>query len=390
MSGLVERVTRARKGIGRRKPVAAVGALVLTVGGSAALGLTRPAEAASACRVSYGIAGTWPGGFTTSISITNLGSPVTHWVLAFSLPGGETVSQGWNAAYRQFGQNVTATSASYDADLRTGETTGIGFNARYSTVRSPGGPPSFTLDGAACTSVISSNAAHAPTDPGPPSPPPPTTAGPGSLDASGHLFESSQRFAQYRVGGYAVSNDEWGTGYDTQTLWVNSAESWGLYATQPDTPNVKSYSNIGVNLHVPLDSLSSATSTFHETNPVGGAWESAYDIWLNGTGIEVMAWTYVSGGVRPLGYPVSTVTLAGSTWTLYTGDNGHNPTYSFVRNGNETSGTVDLLSLLKYLEKTGGYFSDPVLSSIQYGWEITGTDGVQKDFTMNEYSASTS
>jgi hypothetical protein len=249
----------------------------------------------------------------------------------------------------------------------------------------PGTSSSFTLSATPCTSVVSAGSATA-------NPPPPAFPSAPPLTADGHLFESSQRFAQFQVGGYAMSNDEWGTGYNIQTLWVNSAENWGIHATQPDSPGVKSYANIGVNLHTALDSLTSVTSSFNETNPVGGSWESAYDLWLNGTGIEVMAWTYESGGVRPLGQPVGTVTLGGSggTWTLFVGNNGHNPTYSFVREGDESSGTVDLLSLLKYLEKTGGYFSDPVLSSIQYGWEITGTGNAEKDFTMNEYSAATS
>lgn len=246
-------------------------------------------------------------------------------------------------------------------------------------------PTAHASHAASSTSVVSAGSAPSasagPNFPSAPAMPPLTT--------DGHLFESSQRWAQFWVGGYSMSNDEWGTGYNTQTLWVNSAEDWGIHATQPDTPGVKSYANIGVNLHAALDSLSSATSSFNETNPVGGNWESAYDLWLNGTGIEVMAWTYESGDVQPLGYPSGTVALGGSTWTLFVGNNGRNPTYSFVREGNETSGTVDLLSLLKYLEKTRGYFSNPVLSSIQYGWEITGTGDVRKDFTMNAYSAST-
>ncbi|MBR7825740.1 hypothetical protein KDK95_05430 [Actinospica sp. MGRD01-02] len=242
----------------------------------------------------------------------------------------------------------------------------------------PASPSTFALDATSCTSVVSAGSATTSAPPAFPTAPP--------LTADGHLFESSQRFAQFQTGGYAMSNDEWGTGYNTQTLWVNSSQNWGIHATQPDTPDVKSYANIGVNLHTSLDSLTSVTSSFNETNPVGGSWESAYDLWLDGTGIEVMAWTYESGGVQPLGQPVGTVTLGGSTWTLFVGNNGHNPTYSFVREGNENSGTVDLLSLLKYLEKAG-YFSNPVLSSIQYGWEITGTGDVEKDFTMNEYSA---
>ena len=390
MSGRVTRAARGYTRIGALRPAAALAAVVLATTGAAALALAQPAEAADGCRVSYAISGTWRGGFTANVSVTNLGSPITNWTLAFTLPGDETVSQRWNAAFSQSGRSVTATNSSYNAGLRTNQTTEIGFNGAYSSGPFPGNPSSFTLNAIPCTSTVSSPSAPAAPAPGFPSPPPATTNGSGSRDSSGHLFESSLRFAQYRVGGYAVSNDEWGSGYNTQTVWVNSATNWGLSATQPSTPGVKSYANISKDVNVALNSLSSATSSFNETNPADGNWESAYDLWLNGTGIEVMAWTYVNGNARPLGYPTRTVTLGDNTWTLYVGDNGHNPTYSFVRQGNETSGTVDILGLLKYLENTGGYFSNPVLSSIQYGWEITGTDNVQQNFTMNDYSASTS
>jgi hypothetical protein len=97
-----------------------------------------------------------------------------------------------------------------------------------------------------------------------------------------------------------------------------------------------------------------------------------------------------STAVGPLGSSVGTVSLDGNPWTLYAGSNGSNPTYSFVRSGNESSGTVNLLDLLKYLENTKKYFSNPTLSTIQYGWEISGTGNTQLNFTMNSYSASTS
>ncbi len=171
---------------------------------------------------------------------------------------------------------------------------------------------------------------------------------------------------------------------------MNSATNWGVFSTQPSTSGVKSYANISKSIGTALNSLSSATSSFNESNPSGGNWESAYDIWLNGSGIEVMVWTYVSGNVGPLGSSVGTVSLDGNTWTLYAGSNGSNPTYSFVRSGNETSGTVNILDLLKYLENTKGYFANPTLSTIQYGWEISGTSNVQENFTINNYSASAS
>jgi Cellulose binding domain/Glycosyl hydrolase family 12 len=370
---------RARK---RLATGAAAAAAVLIATGTAALTLAQPAAAASGCLVSY-TASSWPGGFTASISITNLGSPITSWTLAFTLPGDEAVSQGWSATYSQSGQNVTAANVSYNGSLGTNGNTSIGFNGSYSGSSFPGNPTSFTLNGTACTGTVPSTPPPTPT-------PTPTTPSPTPTGSPGYLYESSDQWAQYSTGGYTIYNDEWGSGHNTQTLWVKPATNWGVFSTQPSTSGVKSYANISKSVGVALNSLSSATSSFNETNPSGGNWESAYDIWLNGTGIEVMVWTYVSGNVGPLGSAVGTVSLDGNTWTLYAGNNGSNPTYSFVRSGNESSGTVNLLDLLKYLENTKGYFSNPTLSTIQYGWEISGTNNVQENFTINNYSASAS
>jgi Glycosyl hydrolase family 12 len=204
------------------------------------------------------------------------------------------------------------------------------------------------------------------------------------------VYESSAQYASYSTGGYTVYNDEWGSGHGTQTLWVNSASNWGVYSTQPATSGVKAYPNDSKSIGTALNSLNSVTSSFNESNPGSGNWESAYDIWLNSSSYEVMVWTDVSGDVGPLGSSVGTVSLAGSTWTLYAGNNGSNPTYSFVRSGNETSGSINLLTMLKYLENTKGYFSNPALSTVQYGWEITSTNNTQEDFTINSYSVSTS
>jgi Glycosyl hydrolase family 12 len=213
-----------------------------------------------------------------------------------------------------------------------------------------------------------------------------TLIAPSALAA---VYESSAQYASYSTGGYTMYNDEWGSGHGSQTLWVNSASNWGVYSTQPNTSGVKSYPNDSKSIGTALNSLSRVTSSFNESNPGSGNWESAYDIWLNSSSYEVMIWTYVSGDVGPLGSSVGTVTLDGNTWTLYAGNNGSNPTYSFVRSGNESSGTVNVLDLLKYLENTKRYFSNPTLSTVQYGWEISSTNDTQEDFTINSYSVTT-
>src|SRR5581483_4623719 len=71
--------------------------------------VTAPASAASAgCSMAYSVQSQWPGGFTGSVVITNLGSALTGWSLAFDFPdAGQKVTQGWNATWSQSGRHVT-------------------------------------------------------------------------------------------------------------------------------------------------------------------------------------------------------------------------------------------------------------------------------------------
>ena len=208
--------------------------------------------------------------------------------------------------------------------------------------------------------------------------------------ASAATYTSSAQYASTTSGSYTIYNDEWGSGYGSQTLWVDSYNDWGVYSTQPSTSGVKSYPNVSLPVGTALNSLSTATSSFGVSVPSSGNWEAAYDIWLNSSSYEVMVWVDKSGDVGPLGSSIGNLTLNGSTWTVYVGSNGSNPVYSFVRTSNETSGTVNILGLLDWMENTKGYFSDPTLSTIQFGFEISGTGDTQEDFTVNSYSASAS
>lgn len=208
--------------------------------------------------------------------------------------------------------------------------------------------------------------------------------------ADAATYTSSDRYASYGNGGYTIYNDEWGSGYGSQTLWANTYKDWGVYSTQPATSGVKSYANVSRGVGTALNSLHSATSTYAVTLPGVGDWEAAYDIWLNGSSYEVMLWVDKHGNVGPLGSSVGTLSLDGRTWTVYAGSNGSNAVYSFVLSGNSTSGTVNILNLLKWMQNTKGYFSNPTLSTVQFGFEISGTGGTRQDFTVTNYSAATS
>ncbi|MFB9446805.1 extracellular catalytic domain type 1 short-chain-length polyhydroxyalkanoate depolymerase [Dactylosporangium vinaceum] len=105
----------------------------------------------AACRVTDVISA-WNNGLTSSITITNTGSAaISHWSLVFTLPGGQTITGGWNATYSPASGQVTATDAGYNAVLAPGASTDIGFQATHTG--NAGKPSAFTLNGAACTTA---------------------------------------------------------------------------------------------------------------------------------------------------------------------------------------------------------------------------------------------
>ena len=119
---------------------AALAALALvTVGES-------PAHAAGGCTVEYRVNSQWPGGFSTTVKLTNLGPPVSSWTLEFDfVDPGQRVTQGWSGTWVQSGQHVTVTSPVWAGSL--GEAT-TGFNGAWTTANPA--PVGFKVNGTAC------------------------------------------------------------------------------------------------------------------------------------------------------------------------------------------------------------------------------------------------
>ena len=108
-------------------------------------------SAPGSCSVGYSV-NAWNTGLTTAITITNTGSStINGWSLAFTLPAGQTITSGWNATYSPTSGAVTARNVSYNGTLTAGGSTSIGFQATHTGNTAK--PTSFTLNGAACTSV---------------------------------------------------------------------------------------------------------------------------------------------------------------------------------------------------------------------------------------------
>lgn len=180
----------------------------------------------------------------------------------------------------------------------------------------------------------------------------------------------------------------------TQTLTATGPGNWNVVAdgkptgstgvqTYPDTQEIYTTSN---NSPDPLSGFSSIISSFAETmNTVSSTdAEAAYDIWLGQNtstnyANEVMIWNDMANRGTCGGATVETkATFGGSggvpsqNWTLC--KNGSELIW-YLSNGNEQSGTVDILAMLTWLEGHGYLPSGSGLNQIQYGFEICSTNG---------------
>lgn len=130
--------------------VAATAAVIIGAGVMTAVS----ASAATGCRVDYQVTNQWQGGFGASVTITNLGDPVTAWTLVWSFAAGQTVTQAWNATVAQSGVQVTATNTGYNGTISTSGTAAFGFNASWNNASNPV-PASFTFNGTVCGGTVS-------------------------------------------------------------------------------------------------------------------------------------------------------------------------------------------------------------------------------------------
>jgi poly(hydroxyalkanoate) depolymerase family esterase len=101
-----------------------------------------------ACRIDYAV-NAWNTGLTATITITNTSTTaVNGWSLVFTLPGGQTITSGWNAGYSPTSGQVTARNATYNPVISPGASIGIGFQATHTG--NTGRPAALSLNGATC------------------------------------------------------------------------------------------------------------------------------------------------------------------------------------------------------------------------------------------------
>jgi hypothetical protein len=211
--------------------------------------------------------------------------------------------------------------------------------------------------------------------------------------------------------GIEVDQNEWsgGTGScsgSTQTLSANSPENYQVVANYPagntavcTYPNVWPHDAQGA-----VDSYSQTTSSFSESFPHNAqttAW-AMFDLWFNNWANEVMIQYDFSDNGPCQTTPVTDVTFGGSNgvpsqpWFLCTFGspmaNGSYQTTAWKLGPNEagkeseSSGSIDMLAMIKYLEGTGYLPANSTWTAISMGWEIASTGGTNETFTGSGFT----
>ncbi|WP_329792863.1 cellulose binding domain-containing protein [Lentzea sp. DG1S-22] len=119
-----------------------------TSGGPGTTTTTTTGGGTGACKAAWKLDKSWQGGFQGSLTVTSTAASAANpRKIAFTLPGGATISNGWNGTYSQSGAAVTVTAPSHSRSRGAGAAVSLGF-----TANGPAGAPSaVTLDQAVCT-----------------------------------------------------------------------------------------------------------------------------------------------------------------------------------------------------------------------------------------------
>jgi prepilin-type N-terminal cleavage/methylation domain-containing protein len=114
-------------------------------------GTTPPATTtapAGACTSVVTIDNSWPQGYQGSVTVTNTGSTTySPWTFTWTVRGGVTLNNGWNATFSQTGRVMTAQAPSWSLTLAPGASWAVGYIADGPSSQLP---TAVTLNGIAC------------------------------------------------------------------------------------------------------------------------------------------------------------------------------------------------------------------------------------------------
>ncbi|WP_308190633.1 cellulose binding domain-containing protein [Streptomyces sp. HPF1205] len=193
------------------------------------------------------------------------------------------------------------------------------------------------------------------------------------------------------AGDYTIQANEWNSTaqqcitYTGGTAWsVDTADfnlSGGAPATYPSIFKGCHWGECTPNSGLPIQvsKLGSAVSSWSTTQPASGAYDVAYDLWINSTpttsgqpdGTEIMIWINSRGGVQPFGGKTGTSSAAGHNWDVWTGQQTSWKIISYVLQGGATAvNNLDVKALIADATNRGSVNPSHYLIDAEAGFEI--------------------
>ena len=134
--------------------------------------------------------------------------------------------------------------------------------------------------------------------------------------------------------------------------------------------------------NTPVSSLHGITATFEETSPPTGIHEDTFEVWLEQQTVLVMVWVD-DYGRTPDGTLAMQTTLDGRAYDVWSTKGVTPSKVTFVAGTPFTSGTLDLLQILKFAASQSLIPAAATLGQLEFGVEIASTGGQDATFSFN-------
>ena len=176
-----------------------------------------------------------------------------------------------------------------------------------------------------------------------------------------------------------------------QKLYANNPGDWYVTAAaNTHFGGVLTFPNTGFYMSGAVDRFSSITSSFSTTFPHNAAtvgW-AAYDLWLNNWADEVMIQTDISANSFYDCSSVVTATFGGEPWHLcvFGSERVWKRGTDDSHRINQAAGTVDIKSILVWMEQHGYLPAGSTWTAGSFGFEICDTGGIDENFQVNGFS----
>jgi hypothetical protein len=199
------------------------------------------------------------------------------------------------------------------------------------------------------------------------------------------------------MGEYWLNSNLWGASSGSGSQCISSGSqsgstiSWSTNWNWTGSSNsVKSYdssvlgwqwgwqiANTGLPIALSSNDSVNTSWSFNLNQTTAGGIDISYDTWFSpnanlgnaNPSDEVMVWLYNAGGISPVGSPVASYTIDGTSWELWEGGSSWE-VHTFVRTSNTTSASLNLMDFYKTLVSRGTLNSSEYLLSVQSGTEI--------------------